>query len=342
MIKINNNTKFSYKSEPLVIAEISSNHNGSKKKFLQLIEASFKNGADIVKIQTYEPKDITINKSYGNFRINEGLWKGKKLWDLYQKACTPFSWHQDAFKIAKKLNKQIFSSPFSIRAVDLLESLDCKIYKIASFEITDFKLISYIASKKKPIIISTGMANLNEIKKAVDLIRKYHSKIIIMHCVSNYPTDLEDINLERIDFLKKKFPNTYIGISDHTNNIYSSIAATTYGIVAIEKHVKLNEKTKTLDSTFSITPDRLKKLKEATKKIFLSKKRKRNQQISKKLRRSIYAIKNIKKNEKLSKHNIDTFRPYTGICASNYFKILTKKVKKNIKTGEPIFMTDIY
>ena len=206
MIKLNNKFNFSYKNPPIIIAEISGNHNGSKKKFLKLIKLACLNGADLIKIQTYEPKDITLNKNYGNFKIKKGLWKGKKLWDLYKKACTPFSWHNEAFKIAKKYKKEIFSSPFSIRAVDLLENLGCKIYKIASFEITDVKLIDYIASKKKPIIISTGMASLREIHKAIDIIKKYHSKIIILHCVSSYPTKLEDINLQRIEILKKKFP----------------------------------------------------------------------------------------------------------------------------------------
>jgi len=273
MIKITKDLIFSYKKPPLIISEISGNHNGSKKQFIKLLKSACKNGADLIKIQSYEPKDITLNKNYGKFIIKKGIWKNKKLWDLYKKAHTPFSWHADAFKITKKFNKVLFSSPFSTRAVDLLEDLNCKIYKIASFEITDVKLINYIAIKKKPIIISTGMAKLNEIKKAVKIIKKYHSKIIILHCVSNYPTKLKNINLERILALKKTFPKIMIGISDHTNDIYSSIAATTYGIVAIEKHFKLNHKIKSADSTFSITPEQLKKLKLNTKEIFESKKK---------------------------------------------------------------------
>ena len=205
MIKLNKKIRFSYKNEPLIIAEISGNHSGSKKKFLQLIKSACLNGADLIKIQTYEPKDITLNKNYGNFKIKKGLWRGKKLWDLYKKACTPFSWHKEAFELARRYKKIIFSSPFSIRAVDLLEKLKCPIYKIASFEITDLKLIDYIASKKKPIILSTGMATINEISNAIKIIKKFHSKIIILHCVSSYPTKLEDINLDKINFLKKNF-----------------------------------------------------------------------------------------------------------------------------------------
>jgi Sialic acid synthase len=164
-----------------------------------------------LKIQTYEPKDITFYKKNRNFKIKKGIWKNKYLWDLYKRACTPFKWHYEAFKIAKKFKKILFSSPFSIRAVDFLESFNVPIYKIASFEITDHKLIDYIASKKKPIIISTGMASIKEISQALKIIKKYHNKIIIMHCVSNYPTKLEDTELSNIISLKKIFKKNLIG-----------------------------------------------------------------------------------------------------------------------------------
>ena len=257
MIKLNNKLSFSYKKSPLIIAEISGNHGGSKKRFINLIKSACLNGADLIKIQSYEPQDITLNKNYGKFKIKKGIWKNKKLWDLYKKACTPFTWHEEAFELAKKYKKIIFSSPFSIRAVNLLEKLKCPIYKIASFEITDLKLIDYIASKKKPIILSTGMATINEITKAIKVIKKYHSKLIILHCVSSYPTRLEHINLDKINFLKKKFPKNLIGLSDHTNDIYSSIAATQIGVCVIEKHYKLNNYTDTADAAFSITPEKL-------------------------------------------------------------------------------------
>jgi pseudaminic acid synthase len=343
MVKINNKVNFSYNNEPVIITEISGNHNGSKKKFLSLIKQACINGADLIKIQTYEPRDITLNKNYGNFKIKEGLWKSKKLWDLYKRACTPFSWHKDAFKIAKKYNKNIFSSPFSLRGVDLLEKLGCNIYKIASFEITDHKLIKYVASKNKPIIISTGMASLKEINQAIKLIQKYHSKIIILHCVSSYPTKIKDTNLGRIDYLKKKFPKFLIGVSDHTNSIYSSVAATMKGVVAIEKHFKLKSSNNTADSKFSITPRKLIELKRITKEVFLSNKNNNKiDHINKKLRRSIFAIKDIKKNEKINRKNIDTLRPMIGICASKYFKVINKRVKKNINIGEPIFFKNLY
>jgi len=342
-IKINKNLSFCYKERPKIIAEISGNHNGSKKKFLDLIKSAAKNGADLIKIQTYEPVDITLKNKKDKFYIKKGIWKDTHLWDLYQKACTPFNWHAEAFKIARKYGKEIFSSPFSIRGVDLLESLNCNLYKIASFEITDLKLIDYIASKHKPIIMSTGMCNDHEIKNAIKQINKYHNRIIILHCVSSYPTKLADINLQRISHLKKKFNKNLIGLSDHTNSIISSLVSLPYNIVAIEKHYKLNNEEKTTDSVFSITPFEMNKLRSLTEEIFLS--QKKNNFISDRsniiLRRSIFAKMNIKKNTPITIHNIDTLRPKIGICASEYFKILNKKIKRNIKKGEPIYKKDL-
>lgn len=344
MIKLQYNINISKKHRPVIIAEISGNHGGSKSKFLNLIKSACDNGADLIKIQTYEPVDITLNKSYGKFKIKNGIWKNKKLWDLYKKACTPFSWHKEAFELASKYKKIIFSSPFSIRGVDFLEKLNCPIYKIASFEITDHKLIDYIASKKKPIILSTGMATINEIAKAIKVIKKYHSKVIILHCVSSYPTSLENINLDRINFLKKKFPKNLIGLSDHTNDIYSSIVATHIGVCVVEKHYKLNNFTNTADATFSITPEKLLNLKEVSSKIFKAKNysNKTSENINKNLRRSIFAKKDIRKNEKFSKENIETLRPKIGICASKYFEVIGKKTNKIIYKGDPVFKKDIF
>jgi len=330
MIKINKNIIFSYTKKPKIIAEISGNHNGSKKKFLKLIKSAFLNGADLVKIQTYEPDDITLKNKNNNFKIKNGIWKNKYLWDLYKKACTPFRWHADAFKIAKKFNKILFSSPFSIRAVDFLESFNVPLYKIASFEITDYKLIKYIASKKKPIIMSTGMASLKEIKEAIKIINQFHNKIIILHCVSGYPTKLEDTNLNKIKILKKNFKKYLIGISDHTNGLISSIASIPLGVVAIEKHYKLDDKINTTDSKFSITPKDLLELKNINENLnsSLDKKQKTNvENNSKKLRRSIFAIKDIKKGEKFNYLNIDTLRPKIGLSASKYFFLIEKNQK---------------
>lgn len=331
---------FNYK-KPILIAEISGNHMQNKSRFLKLIDTAFKNGADLVKIQTYEPQDITLNIRNKFFKIKKGLWKNKYLWQLYKKAHTPFKWHRSAFDVAKKHKKIIFSSPFSKRGVDFLEKLNVKLYKVASFEITDLKLINYIASKRKPIILSTGMATIPEIKNAIKEINKFHDKIMILHCVSNYPTDLKDSNLSRINDLKKIFKKYKIGLSDHTNNIFSSIASYGYGIAAIEKHFNLDKK-RTTDSSFSINPKQLNSLANILKDLSNPSRKigKLNGNMIK-LRRSIYAAKDIKKNEKFSSRNIETFRPKLGLCASQYYKIVGKKSKKNIIKGSPIFKNSV-
>ena len=344
-IKIKKNFSIKKSSKPLIIAEISGNHSGKKSIFLKHIRLAAKNGADMVKIQTYEPKDITLKNKDKNFKIKSGTWKGKYLWDLYKKAHTPFSWHKDAFKLAKKLKLILFSSPFSKRAVDLLEKFDVPLYKIASFEITDLELIDYIAKKRKPIILSTGMATLNEIKRAIKVIEKHHKKIIILCCVSGYPTQEKDANISTITEFKKIFKNYLIGLSDHTDNIYSSFTATALGAKVIEKHFILNKKLNSLDKSFSIDVNQLKELKKITEKMFISLGKpkigpKKNELESLKLRRSVFALKAINKGEKFSKQNIRSFRPFLGIGSENYNKILGKKSKKNIKSGSPIKKSD--
>ena len=336
----NNNSSLFNKSRPsIIIAEISGNHNGNKELFLNLIKSAFKNGADMVKIQTYEPSDITLNKKNSIFKINKGIWKNRYLWELYKKAHTPYSWHYDAFKYAKKNKKILFSSPFSTKAVDFLEKFNVPIYKVASFEITDLKLVDYIARTKKPIILSTGMASYKEINQAIKTIKKYHSKIIILHCVSGYPTKLKNTNLRKLEEIQKKYSQYSIGVSDHTSGITSSVASSILGASVIEKHFKINNNLSTTDSKFSITPNQLKELKKNIKDLWFSlneKKNKKIENVSKKMRRSIFAKKSIKKNETITKKNIDTYRPKVGICASKYFKIIGKKARKNIKEGSPI------
>ena len=323
-----NSREISSDCAPYIIAEISANHNGNKKKFFKLINSALDSGADLVKIQTYEPQDITVNEKKNYLRISSGLWKNRYLWDLYKEAQTPFSWHKEAFRIAKKRNKLIFSSPFSLRAVDFLEELNTPIYKISSFEITDLRLIKYIASKKKPIIISTGMSSLNEIKKAINVINKYHNKVVIMHCVSKYPTELKDSCLGNILSLKKIFKKNLIGLSDHTRGIYSSIASLPLGIVAIEKHFRLDEIKKSVDYEFSLTPQIFRNLRKAIDDISYSIHKKNNNNLNSynvKFRRSIFASKDIQKNELLNDKNIKILRPNVGISAENYFNILKKK-----------------
>ena len=341
-IKINKKVLISKKKPPIIIAEISGNHCGKKSLFLKHIKIAAKSGADMIKIQTYEPKDITVNKRDKNFIIKKGKWKGKKLWDIYKKVHTPFSWHKDAFRLAKKLNIILFSTPFSIRAFNFLKKFDPPLYKISSFEITDFNLINHVAKTKKPIIISTGMANEKEIKKAISIISKYHKKIIVLHCVSGYPIKDTDANISTIKKLQLKFKNFNIGLSDHTKDINSSLAASALGATVIEKHFKISEKVKSIDSDFSINPNQLQTLKNRSLKIFETL---GNPKIgitdaekgSLIYRRSIFASRRIEKGERLSKNNIITYRPKIGICASKFFYILGKKAKKTIKAHSPIF-----
>ena len=313
---------------PLIIAEVSANHCGKKSLFLKSIISAAKNGADLIKIQTYEASDITINKSF-----NIKNWNKKKIWNLYSKAHTPYSWHKEAFTLAKKLKIELFSSPFSERAVDFLQTFNVKLFKIASFEITDLKLIKKIAQTKKPVIVSTGMASLNEIKECVKLIKKYHSKVVLLHCVSGYPTQESEANLKRILTLKNNFKNINIGLSDHTNNINTSIASIPYNTVFIEKHFILSKKLNSLDRKFSINPKELKELSRISKIIFSSLgngnfKIQKNETESLRFRRSIFSIKKIKKGEKFTTNNISTYRPEVGLSAKFFFNVLGKRAKK--------------
>jgi len=347
MIKINKKIIFSDKLPPKIIAEISCNHMGNKNLLIKHLLAAKKAGADLVKIQTYEAEDITCKIKNKNFKIKDGLWKNNYFWDLYKKAETPFAWHKEIFTIAKKNNITLFSSPFSVRAVELLEKLNVQLYKIASFEITDLNLINRVAQTKKPVILSTGMASLKEIENAVNCIKKYHKKIILLHCVSGYPTPEQDSNLLRINFLKKKFKNIHVGMSDHTNSINTSIAAGLLGVVAIEKHFILSKKINSEDNAFSINP---KEMTELKKKIinnfsFLGHNRKdikNSEKESLKFRRSIFASSRIKKNKKITKKDICCLRPKIGLSADQYFNIIGKKIKTNKEKFDPIYLKDIY
>lgn len=337
-IHIKNNLYFSYQTPPIIIAEISGNHNGKLSVLKRAILNAKKNGADLVKIQTYEPQDIILKNKNSKSKIKKGIWKNQTLWNLYKKAQTPFRWHEELFKFAQKNKINLFSSPFSIRGVKLLSKLDVPLFKVASFEITDLNLIEEVAKTKKPIILSTGCCTNLELKMAINIIKKFHSKIIVMHCESGYPTKIENSKINKINYLKKKFKNTLVGLSDHTSNISSALAATSLGVCCIEKHYNFNE-TKTVDSPFSINQDSLKNLKRISKEIFLSLNNNINFDEEKKdsfYKRSIYALKDIKKGEKFTKINIGNFRPKEGICASQYKKILGKYCSKNISSYSPL------
>ena len=332
-ISISKQLTISKNSRTLIIAEISANHCGSKSNFLKHIIEAKKNGADLVKIQTYEPQDMVINKKYV---IRKGLWKKKNLWNLYKQAQTPFKWHYDAFKLAKKNKIELFSTPFSVRALNFLKNFNPNIYKISSFEITDLNLINEIAKKRKPIIISTGLSEINEILTALKVIKKYHNNIIILYCVSGYPTPLKEINFEKIKKIKDETGVKFIGFSDHTQGIDASILSLSHDVKIIEKHFTLNKFSKSPDAKFSISPNELRDLKRMTVSYDLINRKKKSirtnsEKPSQIFRRSIYAVKDIKKNEIFNQKNIGCFRPKDGVSADYFFKIIGKKSKVYIK-----------
>ena len=323
------------------IAEISANHCGNFILAKKLINCAYKNGADAVKLQTYTADTMTLNSNKKYFKIKEGLWKGYNLWDLYDKAHTPLEWHKDLFQYGKSLGLKVFSTPFDDTAVEFLEKLKCPIYKIASFEMTDINLVKKVSQTKKPIIISTGMANLDEISTTVNVAKKNGAKdITLLYCVSNYPSSISDFNLHNIRILKNKF-KCKVGISDHSKDNRVAIAAIASGAEVIEKHIALDNQKKGFDINFSIKGKEIKKLRNDIdtafellgKNIFY---RNKSENKSKIFRRSIFTIKNIKKGEKFTKENIKLVRPGYGLAPKYYNKILNKKSPINIQKEEPL------
>ena len=323
------------------VAEISANHCGSFKLAKKLIKCAKVNGADAVKLQTYTADTMTIKSNKKYFKIKQGLWKGYNLWNLYDKARTPLEWHKKLFQYGKSLGIKVFSTPFDNTAVDFLEKLNCPIYKIASFELTDLNLIKKVSQTKKPIIISTGMANLDEIKTAFETAKKAGAKdITLLYCVSNYPSSISDFNLNNIKILKDKF-KCRVGISDHSTDNRVAIAAIASGAEVIEKHIALDNQKKGFDIDFSLKGKEIKKLRDDIDVAFklLGKNsffRNKSENKSKIFRRSIFTTKNIKKGEKFTKDNIRVIRPGYGLMPKYFNKILNKRSPVNISKDEPL------
>jgi pseudaminic acid synthase len=334
------NLNFSSK-KTYFIAEISANHNGSLQQAKKIIYTAKKYGADAVKLQTYTPDTMTIKSNKSDFKIKRGLWDGKTLWDLYAKAQTPFEWHKELFDYAKKLKIICFSTPFDESAVDLLESLNCPFYKVASFEMNHIPLIKKIAQTKKPIIISTGMANLREIDLAYKTAKNNGAKeIILLYCVSNYPSKISDFNFNNIKILQERY-NCKVGFSDHSTDNKVLAAAIAAGAEVIEKHVALDGQRKGFDLAFSLKGKEIKEYAQVIKdtSLMMGKKyffRNPSELQSLKFRRSIYAVKNIIKGEKFTKNNIRIIRPGYGIEPQYYDKIINKISPKNIKSETSI------
>ena len=329
------------KKTPFFVAEISANHNGSLSHAKKLIKIAKKYGADAVKLQTYTPDTLTIKCDKPDFKIRGGLWNGKTLWDLYEKAQTPFEWHRELFNYAKKLKIPCFSTPFDESAVDLLESLNCPFYKVASFEMNHIPLIKKIARTRKPIIISTGMANLKEIDLAYRTAKKNKAgEIILLYCVSNYPSKISDFNFNNIGILKERY-NCKVGFSDHSTDNKVVATAIAAGAEVIEKHIALHGQKKGFDLAFSLKGREIKDYVEVIKDTssMMGKKfffRNKSENHSLQFRRSIYAVSDIKKGEKFTKKNISVIRPGFGILPIYFEKLINKKSPFNIKTHTPL------
>lgn len=326
---------------PFIIAELSANHNGKLETALRIIEEAKKAGADAVKLQTYTADTITLDCDSEEFQIHGGLWDGKTLYQLYQEAHMPWEWHKPLFEYARQLGITIFSSPFDNTAVDLLEDLNAPAYKIASFEAVDLPLIRYVASTGKPMIISTGMADAEEIQEAIDAARAGGCReLAILHCVSGYPAPAEDYNLRTIPDMMARF-GLVTGLSDHTLDNTTAIASVVLGAAIIEKHFTLDRSGGGPDDSFSLEPDQLAALCRDTKTAWnaLGKadySRKSSEQGNVQFRRSLYICEDMKAGAELTPQNLRSIRPGFGLAPKHCKTLLGRKITRDVKKGMPV------
>ena len=326
------------KSQVFIIAELSANHNGSLETAIETIKAAKRAGANCIKLQTYTADTMTIPCDREDFVITGTIWDGSNLHKLYQQAYTPWEWHKDLFRVAKEEGLICFSSPFDKSAVDFLEDLDVPAYKIASFEITDIPLIEYVASKGKPIIMSTGIAELEDIELALDACQRMgNNDVVLLKCTSSYPAPVEEANMVMIKKFKDEF-NVYSGLSDHTMGATVPIVATTMGARVIEKHFILDRSIGGPDATFSMNEQEfthmVKSVREAEKAVGkvsfdLTEKQRKGKQFA----RSLYIVKDVKKGDVLSEDNMRSIRPGFGLHPKFYNELLGKKVNQDLLTG---------
>ena len=332
-------------NKPFIIAELSANHNGKIKNIYKLIDKAKMCGVSAVKIQSYTPQSITLDCKNKYFFINKGPWAGNYLYDLYKKGTTPYSWHKKIFDYAKKKNILCFSSPFDSVAVQLLEKLKVQLYKIASFEINHIPLLEEVGKTRKPVIISTGMADIKDVSLAIKTLKKNGSTdIAILHCISSYPTKPHDYNLNFINKLKEF--NLPVGLSDHTIGDIVAISSVGMGVKIFEKHLKLDNQ-KGLDSKFSTNfidfKNYVKNINIAFKSMGKENFNRNNLEgSSKNHRRSIFISKNVLKNEAITEENIAVVRPSNGMHPKYFQKVLGKKFRTNKKKGDPLKFTNIY
>jgi len=323
---------------PYLIAELSANHNGKLQKALDTITKAKACGADAVKLQTYTADTMTIESDHEDFSIQGGLWDGYKLYDLYKEAETPFEWHKTIFDHARKIGITCLSTPFDETAVDLLEDLNVMAYKVASFEVTDLPLIKYIASTRKPLIMSTGMASLQEIEEMVETAKGAGcKKMVVLHCISSYPAPIEQSNLLTIPDLSKRL-GVQVGLSDHTVTNTASVVAVSLGATVIEKHFILDRSDKGPDSQFSIEPSELGLLCKEVKDAWMSLgaagyERKPAEKLNIKFRRSVYFVMDIKSGATIQPKHIRRIRPGYGLPPKFEEQMIGKTVKQDIKRG---------
>ena len=332
------NFKIDKQSNVFIIAELSANHNQDFEIAVKTIRAAKKAGANCIKLQTYTPDTLTIDCQKDDFIIKGTIWEGKNYYDLYKEAYTPWEWHKDLFEIAKKENLICFSSPFDNSAVDFLESLNTPAYKIASFEITDIPLIEYVASKNKPIIISTGIADDEDIKLAVDACHRMKNyDIALLKCTSSYPAPINEANLTMIKDLSEKF-NVISGLSDHTLGITVPVVATALGAKIIEKHFILDKSLGGPDASFSLDEKEFSNMVKAVRQAEMSignidYKLTDKQIKGRDFSRSLYIIKDLKKGEVLNEKNIKSIRPGYGLHPKYFKDVLGKKINQNLERG---------
>ncbi len=329
-----------------IIAEMSANHGGNLENALKIVEEAKNAGADCLKIQTYTADTLTIPCDKECFKIKGGLWDGYSFYDLYKEAYTPWEWHKAIKDKCEKVGIDFLSTPFDNTAVDFLEDLGIEFYKIASFELVDIPLIEYVASKKKPIVMSCGMASVEEIEEAIAAChRNNNHQIVLLKCCSQYPANYEDMNLSVITDMKERF-DLPVGLSDHSEGSLASVVAVSLGAQVIEKHVCLNKEIESADAGFSMEITEYKKLVEDIKNAITLKGKPTyeltdTERSGLKGRRSLFAVKDIKEGEAFSKDNIKSIRPSNGIKPKYYEELLTKNAKKTYTYGDPIEITEM-
>lgn len=329
---------------PYIIAEMSANHNGDIENAYKIIEMAKECGADAIKLQTYKADTITMKSNNPEFLIEGGLWDGRSLYDLYEEAHMPWEWHKLLFEKAKELGITIFSSPFDFTAVDLLEELGAPAYKVASFEAIDLPLIEYVAKTGKPMIISTGMANEEEIREAVETARNAGcEELVVLHCVSGYPAPSGDYNLATVADMATRF-DVLTGLSDHTIDNTTAITSVALGACLIEKHVTLNRNGGGPDDSFSLEKPELLQLCrdskiawEAVGKVNYD--RKESEKGSAKFRRSLYVVKDIAEGELFTHENVKSIRPGYGLAPKYLYDVIGKKANSSITSGTALSLS---